>query len=65
MLVHRQSVAAAIASRQRLLRQFVTVVRCAEQLAAILINPLLAFPAALKFLRFVLQEIRSAAQAAP
>lgn len=59
--VHAQALTTALASRQLLLKQFVAVVRGASELAALAlfaVNPLLALPAALRFLRLLFEEYR-------
>lgn len=60
-LAHQAAVRAALLSRQQLLKQFVSVIRGAGQLAGLALiaaNPVLALPAALRFLKLLLDEIR-------
>ena len=59
--VHRDAVQAALLSRQQLLRQFAVIARTAMELVSVGLlagNPLLAFPAALKLIKLVWQELR-------
>ncbi|MBI4675277.1 MAG: hypothetical protein HY741_26845 [Chloroflexi bacterium] len=58
--VHQAALRAALLSRQQLLKQFVAVIRGAGQLAALALiaaNPVLALPAALRFLKLLFDEI--------
>lgn len=58
---HLAALRAALRARQQLLKQFAAVIRGAGQLAGLALiaaNPLLALPAALRFLKLVFDEIR-------
>lgn len=60
-LVHAAALRATLLSRQQLLKQFATVVRGAGELAGLALiaaNPVLALPAALRFLKLLFDEIR-------
>lgn len=59
--VHLAALRAALHSRQQLLKQFAAVIHGAGQLAGLALiaaNPILALPAALRFLKLVFDEIR-------
>ena len=60
---HQAALRATLRSRQTLLRQFATVVQGAGELAGLALiaaNPILALPAALRFLKLLFEEIRKA-----
>jgi len=64
--VHAAALRATLLSRQQLLRQFATVVRGAGELAGLALiaaNPVLALPAALRFLKLLFDEIRKSQNA--
>ena len=61
--LHQQALTLVLASRQQLLRKFVVVAQGAAELAklaALASNPVLALPAALRFVKFLLAEYRKA-----
>jgi hypothetical protein len=61
-LAHEMALRATLLSRQELLKQFGTVLRGAGELAGLALiaaNPMLALPAALRFLKLLLDELRN------
>ena len=65
--LHQAALRATLLSRQQLLKQFATVIHGAGQLAGLALiatNPILALPAALRFLKLMFAEIRQAQTAA-
>ena len=59
--LHQRALHGALGSRHRLLKQFVTVIHGAAQLATLALmatNPLLALPAALRFVKLLFEEYR-------
>jgi|GEM_PF-2969613 hypothetical protein len=65
-LAHEMALRASLLARQQLLKQFVTVIHAAGELAGLALiaaNPVLALPAALRFLKLLLDEARNSQNA--